>query len=679
MSFRLDINALRALAVTLVVLFHFGVPGFDGGFVGVDIFFVISGYLMTKIVMTGLERGTFSYLNFVIARVVRIWPALVVMVMALLALGALFLPPMDYEALGRQAQAALMFDANRYYRSGSAGYFVSGPDERWLLHAWSLAVEWQFYLLYPVLLWASFKFHALLTTRLRWVRARRVSTARQWAFVSLLGVSVLSLIVCWHKTSGDPIGAFFSLAPRVWEMAAGGFVYLAEPFLAAWLSRWGTSWRWAGLVLLALAMYGGWAWGWEQRWPGVLALAPVVGAMLVLAAGAGGRSSPAWMGASMVQRLGLWSYSLYLWHWPVHVLNNFLEWPAAWAPWVAVLAVLVSLVLGWASYEFVETRFKYKTHQSWWRTGCALPATGVVILLAFATTVVMSHGWMGRVGEDVAFYEKRIALMKPLDYPAFCHNYKLAKQDFRMCSLNTTTPGPRVLLIGDSHAEHLFPWFAANASRRVDIFTGGGCPIVIGFNRFDTVFHCADQSRAALALAASSRYDTVIIAGNMGEFDRSPSAFCHVEGRACTKNDAPASRGDLVRSNAGAWNRILAMGKRLVIVNQVPMAPTAVAKNEMRRHFLGLPLYATYVERRPPGATRARYLDDVMALLPSHPEFFLINFREEFCVGDVCRPDDPATGLPVFFDHSHFTPEWIRAHGEALRAHVNVESVGFRR
>lgn len=178
-----------------------------------------------------------------------------------------------------------------------------------------------------------------------------------------------------------------------------------------------------------------------------------------------------------------------------------------------------------------------------------------------------------------------------------------------------------------------------------------------------------------MSLAVSEQYDTIIIAGNMGEFDRNPSAFCQVEGRACLKSDHPARRDELVRSNVNAWQHLLALGKEVVVVKQVPVAPYELPKNEMRRHYLGLPERTTYIERRPAGAGGARYLDDVVVPLVSHPKFVQLDIRSELCAGDVCRADDPVTGLPVFFDRSHFTPEWIRAHGGALRVHVNRAAV----
>ena len=151
MKFREDINALRAIAVVAVVIFHFNHAWLPGGFAGVDVFFVISGFLMTMIIFKGLEKDTFSILKFYGARVRRIVPALVALCFALLVFGYLLLSPLDYLILGKHAAASLTFTSNILYWT-EAGYFNDDSIEKWLLHTWSLSVEWQFYLVYPLLL-----------------------------------------------------------------------------------------------------------------------------------------------------------------------------------------------------------------------------------------------------------------------------------------------------------------------------------------------------------------------------------------------------------------------------------------------------------------------------------------------------------------------------------------------
>lgn len=154
--FRADINGLRAIAVISVVLFHFGVAGFSGGFVGVDVFFVISGFLMTGIILKGINKDSFNFRSFYLARARRIVPALFFLTLFLLGFGWFYLSPSDYSGLAKEVDRALLFLSNNYYYKNS-GYFDPGSHERFLLHTWSLSVEWQFYILYPILLFGFYK------------------------------------------------------------------------------------------------------------------------------------------------------------------------------------------------------------------------------------------------------------------------------------------------------------------------------------------------------------------------------------------------------------------------------------------------------------------------------------------------------------------------------------------
>ena len=148
-SFRQDINGLRAIAVIAVVLFHFNASWMPGGFAGVDVFFVISGFLMTGIIFRGIEQENFSILKFYVARANRIIPALAVLCLVLLVFGWFYLTPLDYKALGKHAASSVAFLSNIIYWRES-GYFDAASHEKWLLHTWSLSVEWQFYILYPL-------------------------------------------------------------------------------------------------------------------------------------------------------------------------------------------------------------------------------------------------------------------------------------------------------------------------------------------------------------------------------------------------------------------------------------------------------------------------------------------------------------------------------------------------
>ncbi|MFT3721640.1 acyltransferase family protein [Pseudorhodoferax sp.] len=325
-SFRADINGLRAWAVIGVVLYHFQVPGFAGGFAGVDVFFVLSGFLMTGIALRGLESARFALADFYAARARRILPALMALCAVLLAAGWFVLLPQDYRTLATHVIASVTFLSNFKYW-GEAGYFDTASHEKWLLHTWSLAVEWQFYLLLPL---------AMVVIWRLWPGRRAQWTALLLVFVASLGLSV------WD-TQAAPSRAFYLLHARAWELVGGGLcVFLRTPDSAAWRKR---------LETLGMAMILGSLLGFDVTtpWPGWRALLPVAGTMLVLTA----QRRSAWTGHALAQWLGTRSYSLYLWHWPVVVALFY--WDLLSTPWAVLLGLGIVLALADASYRWIET------------------------------------------------------------------------------------------------------------------------------------------------------------------------------------------------------------------------------------------------------------------------------------------------------------------------------------
>src|SRR5450631_2148931 len=209
MKFRSDINALRALAVTAVVLFHFKVGFVPGGFVGVDVFFVISGYLMTSIITGRLAKDKFNIWDFYDDRAKRIVPGLLGVCFVLLTIGYFLIEPATYHYLGSTSISALLFFSNfRFWKA--TGYFDPQSDAKWLLHTWSLSVEFQFYLIYPIIIMALHKYDKM----------RRHIVPILWS------LAFLSLLLCIWSSKADPASAFYLLPQRAWELLAGGIVAL---------------------------------------------------------------------------------------------------------------------------------------------------------------------------------------------------------------------------------------------------------------------------------------------------------------------------------------------------------------------------------------------------------------------------------------------------------------------
>ena len=452
-TFRPDINGLRAWAVSFVILYHFGVPGFGGGFVGVDVFFVISGFLMTGIITRGLERGNFSLGSFYFARATRIVPALIALCAFLLAAGWWFLPPPEYLMLGTHSAFTLAFLSNIKFWL-EAGYFDAASHEKWLLHTWSLAVEWQFYLLLP------------LALMLAWKLRPRLSTLSAATLIGLLASLSLSIAL----TQSHPSAAFYLLPTRAWEMLSGGLMY----FLSVRFSRGNPVLERTGLALIIASVL---LFDSTTVWPGWQAMLPVAGTMLVLHAR---QPNSLWTGNRIAQWLGTCSYSLYLWHWPVVVTLFYVQENQNTT--AVELSLLITAIAGTLSYKLIEAPGK-KILYSISNKNSTLAIIGL-------TTSIASCGAFISLNNGIYF-----RLPKKVEIAS--NEYKNTPRPPDSCSEDTKTKRLlctygkgqlKAIVIGDSHAHMLITAISSvfgNDSGSVLELTHVSCPTVYGIQRKD--------------------------------------------------------------------------------------------------------------------------------------------------------------------------------------------------
>ncbi len=445
-EFRKDINGLRAWAVLAVVLYHFGVQGFGRGFLGVDIFFVISGFFMAKIVLTPLERSGFSLFSFYLSRARRIWPALLVLVAAVVLLGWFILMPAEYKQMGKHARDSLQFVSNLRYLN-EAGYFDTASREKWFLHTWSLSIEWQFYLLYPFVL----------------LLFRKYAADRRLMLLVHLALLLVSLACSVWLNSAAPDRAYYLLRSRAWELLAGGAVFILSASvrngIAAGRLTEGTG---LALILAALAIpFPG------NHWTVFSALMAVCGTALVILAARGNDSR--WTGNAAMQWIGSRSYSIYLWHWPVAVLLFYFGLQRTFVWMVAGMAA--SLLLGHVSFRLVEM-----PAQKWLaRRGRWLAALILLSCLAagiLGSQQVRKSGFPARLPEEIVRIEKNAM---PADVAtADC-------DDMLACAYGGSDV--RAIVVGDSHA-HALVGSVVNGlpdpEGGVYLRAAAGCPIVFG-------------------------------------------------------------------------------------------------------------------------------------------------------------------------------------------------------
>lgn len=499
-GYRPDVDGLRAVAVLAVVLFHYGVPGVPGGFIGVDVFFVISGYLITAKLVEAWPggrgaSGSLRWLgDFYRRRILRIAPAMFVLIAVALAAGWFILAPGDYAALGRSAAWSAVGLGNVYFFLNT-GYFDATADTMPLLHLWSLGVEEQFYLAWPLVVAA-----VLALAR------RDPRRAGAMTLILVVGGFVASI---W-LVSDDPKAAFFLPFARAWELGLGAVLVFAPPIAARRLSEIAVL---AGLALIAWASVTLTA---SDVFPGLNALAPCVGAALVVWPRTVRSTAATALGVGPLRLIGQMSYSLYLWHWPVlvvfrHHLNG--AWPA---PFELVALAGVSLLLAGLSWRYVEQparRLRLRPIPlvaGWGATVSAVAAVGMVL--------AWSKGVPDRLPADL---HGLYSLDEMWEWP--CQLRKVEGLPGTYCTFGAPwdAVGHKAMLWGDSHAQQHGPILeAALAGENLAVVLYGNCPAALGgsVNRQRPDFpayaaDCEQKWSSGLAyLRAHPEIDVVVLA-----------------------------------------------------------------------------------------------------------------------------------------------------------------------
>ena len=499
-GYRRDIDGLRAVAVLPVVLYHAGLPGFSGGFVGVDIFFVISGFLITSILAREMAEGRFSLLAFYERRVRRIIPALVVMLAASAAMAIWLLLPLELKDFNFHLRGTLLFVSN-FTLAEKLDYFAPGAERQALLHTWSLAVEEQFYILFPLLLWAM---------------AGRSRRTLLWIVV---GISLTSFaFAVWH-TSNDPALAFFMPHVRVWELAVGALLALATWRRPSALLCGGAGALGLGLIVWSI-VHGATV----LPFPGLGAVAPVAGAALVVWSASGPVCTL--LSLAPFVWIGLISYSLYLWHWPV-----FVFWPllkgAALSGSESLVAVALSLGLATLSLLLVERPFRRRTRAP--RRSQLFKAGALAGLALIVVTLVgdWTDGLPGRFNGQPA---KAIAVQQEFrrGWAAGClrRSPDMASRETAeglhemACRIGDPDADPDFILWGDSHASVVqYPAHeaATRAGRAGWVFTHSAC-VPIPDRKFQSadskMQRCERFNRLVADWLRVSDVRTVILSGN---------------------------------------------------------------------------------------------------------------------------------------------------------------------
>lgn len=551
---RPEIDGLRAIAILPVVLFHVGL-GCPGGFVGVDVFFVISGFLITGIILRELDAGTFSLAKFWSRRIRRIFPALIVFFAVTLLAGWVLLFPTQFASLANQMMACLGAMANFKMRSLLGWYWAPQANTIPLLHVWSLAVEEQFYFVLPV----------LLIVAQRWFRSRLGGL--------LLLALLASLALCRQMGTLDYTFNFYLLPTRAWELLIGcvGARLIQQGFAMPKVVA-----KWAGSLGVAMILYSVFFPGNSQFWPNLWALVPTVGTLLVLLTPeAEGKSflSVRVLSNPTVRFIGLISYSLYLWHWPIVVFLHTCKTASEITLLDRWLVVAASIALAAASWRYVEQPFRSGAHSLNVNTKTLLigAATAWTLLMGVSIWASATHGFEGlfaaRMPTHVArviFPPREAAANKDFDATDCLSSGGLGINDGEMA--------PRCIVLGDSHASALGPVIEAlSQSYNVPcaMLTQNGMPgFFAGSNTWVGGDHHNDKQRRDEIIKDYIRRwkpALVIIAGRwVWQMD--------IWGRDKTNSSAA-----LEKACRDTTDWLTARGARVVILSEVPVLPLADA------------------------------------------------------------------------------------------------------
>lgn len=521
LGYRPDIDGLRALAILPVLWFHSDLPGLSGGFTGVDTFFVISGFLITRIIYDEIQADEFTFASFYERRVRRIGPALLTVLAATLVVGAALLLPSELLKLGESAIAGLLMVSNIYFWT-EAGYFRLGEGITPLLHFWSLGVEEQFYIVFPVLL--------ILAHRLKLVAPMVVTV-----FVASLALSIVA-------TPYSPGAAFYLLPTRMWEMALGSILAVG---LVKLPEKWAAISGWIGIGLIAIAAI---FISKQMAFPGWVALVPCLGAGLVIASSQDA-SANRLLGSPILVWIGKISYSLYLWHWPVFVFmrhyNASNELGIGWS----LAGIVMSVALAWLTYRFIEQPARGK-RISYAKVGARL--AGAAALVGFISVAAIAmQGLPSRHSPRVlALHEQRN------DHGAFAKKCIAVPME-RAADECQIGEGPtRVAVWGDSHAAALIDGVAGAFAEPTIVYAKNSCPPSDGWTNpglsLGEANRCnAHNSKILERLASDEAVHTVVLSGYWASHAR--------------QGDAALWRG--VASSAEV---LRARGKRVIILAGVP-------------------------------------------------------------------------------------------------------------
>ncbi|HZW23699.1 acyltransferase family protein [Noviherbaspirillum sp.] len=622
--YRKDIDGLRAIAVLGVVAFHADAQLVPGGFAGVDVFFVISGYLLTGLILEGLEDGSFRFTDFYARRIKRIFPAYIAVSLATLALSSWLLIPNDFLFYTSSLAASWAFVSNVFFSMMSWGYFGQRMEEFPLLHTWSLSVEEQFYFLYPLALVALYR---------AWPRRLALVLALAGA-----GLAMLS-----EMKTGE-LSAYFLITSRAHELIAGALTYLALRRFAPAPGRLSSSLALLGLCLVlgAFVLIHK-----DMPFPGLNSLFPCLGAALLIYGCAADNRVSAALRMRPLVALGLVSYSLYLWHWPIFAFLKYRH--VAMTLPVCLAALALALLLAGLTWKFIERPSRRDPALGFRSTFLRLYAAPASLFIGVGLVSYATEGmpqrFSGELRELISSYSyerdlARSCSVRAEDVEPVTLEYLAAHCAFGAAGADKA----RLLLMGDSHAHHMKPFLeqlARDAELKGVYHVQGGClPNELGGSD-------SCQQRNAGLLRLASHFDYVVLAG----------FWASEPGRPLEQ--------ELTR----AVDAIVAAGARPVIFKDVPFHEPDLSRCILHRARGWVDARTNcHIPAATAAASQARYDAIVERMQARHPQAIVIDPKRVLCDREECITH--TAGIALYKDSNHLNLRAAQLLGEWYLARV---------
>lgn len=635
MVYRREIDGLRAVAVIPVILFHAGATLFSGGYVGVDVFFVISGYLITSILISELEGGNFSIARFYERRARRILPALFFVMLCCIPFAWMWMLPSELTDFSKSVVAVVFFVSNiLFWRE--EGYFAPSAEQKPLLHTWSLAVEEQYYVLFPVFLLLAWRF------------------GRNRVFWSICLVTALSLVASELGWRYKPSANFYLAPTRAWELLAGSIC-------AFWLSgreqRFNNALSLAGLTMIVFAIF---AYDEKVPFPSVYAFAPVVGTALIIVFGGAGSWTAKLLGMRAFVGIGLISYSAYLWHQPLFAfarIHSILE------PSPLLMAELAALSLGLAylSWRFIEKPFRKGQASILPNRRAVFAASGAAAAL-FATlgiTGSLAAGFPGRTTSSGETYAEALKSdrMRP--------NYGLSTDcegAFTLSRNCRTSPDPQAVLWGDSHAMHLVGALQSSATPLEFIqHTKSQCAPILDIAVIDSLTpwrDCVAFNDKILEFIRNDKNIRLVILASSFAISREDAVIFDREGTSHKGEIRPLVEEKLVETARA----LVGMGKEVVIVSPLPTDGTdhgkCLLKSALRKSDLGFCNFTSEDKNINGNQQTIAFVRKVA----SHNALNMVTLTDFACRSGTCKASE--NGTFIYRDTGHLSVEGAKLLGK---------------